>query len=225
MCNLTKKILVLLVLLFSSATYLFAWSPIFEVSRVTVSGLPSYIQSSSIEEALAIKAGDKLARIEPRTISRRLEDFTWIKSSSLSRNWTNGEISIAISTRTPVGLYGSRAIDGSGTLFDLPVEYPVSSTSQLPRVSASNPELGLRAIALFKVLPADVRRNLISLSAPNESSISTRHSVGGHELFIQWGSFTQIPLKVRVYKALLALPGNKDVKRIDLSAPHAPIAK
>jgi hypothetical protein len=154
-----------------------------------------------------------------------LEDFTWIKDSSLSRNWTKGEISISITARVPVGIYGAKAIDASGTLFDLPEGFPESDLAALPRVSAASPELGLRAIALFKVLPADVRENLIAMSAPNESSISTRQTKGGHELFIQWGSLTQIPLKVRVYKALLALPENKDVKRIDLSAPHAPIAK
>ena len=31
--------------------------------------------------------------------------------------------------------------------------------------------------------------------------------------------------KVKVYKALLALPENKKISLLDLSAPHAPIVK
>ena len=225
MGTLSKKILALSILLFSVATYLFAWSPLFEVSHINITGLPSYIEESVIQDLLEIKTGDKLARIEPRSINHRLEDLTWIKKASLSRNWTNGEVSISIVPRVPVGIYGDRAIDASGTLFDFPVNFPASESAALPRVSASTPELGLRAITLFKVLPQDVRDNLIAMSAPNESSISTRQIAGDHELFIQWGSLSQVALKVNVYQALLALPENKDVRRIDLSAPHAPIAK
>jgi len=34
-----------------------------------------------------------------------------------------------------------------------------------------------------------------------------------------------VDLKVKVYQALIALPANKKVTFIDLSAPHAPIVK
>jgi hypothetical protein len=44
-------------------------------------------------------------------------------------------------------------------------------------------------------------------------------------LLVQWGSLDDLALKVNVYKLLLALPENKSIKRIDLSAPHAPIVK
>jgi hypothetical protein len=45
------------------------------------------------------------------------------------------------------------------------------------------------------------------------------------KLLVQWGSLEELALKVRVYKALLALPENKSINKIDLSAPHAPIVK
>lgn len=221
----SKKLLVAVVLLFASATYVFAWSPLFEISKLTLLGVPSYVENSTIEKALDIEMGDKLARIEPRSVDRRLQALTWIKDASLSRNWIDGHVTITISTRTPVGIYEGRAIDASGTLFDLPESYPVVKLSGLPQVSASTPALGLRAISLFKALPQEVRRNLIAMRAANESSISTRQRRGDHELFIQWGAPTEMALKVRVYKALLVLPENKDIKRMDLSAPHAPIAK
>jgi len=225
MANLPKRLVGITAIFFAGATYLIAWSPIFEVSELTLQGVPSYVESGVVEEALDIKVGDKLARIEPRSVSRRLENLTWIKEASLSRHWLDGIVTISITPRIPVGIYEGRAIDASGTLFDLPKQYPGEKASALPQVNASSPALGLKAIALFKVLPAEVRENLIAMRAPNESSISTRQRRGSHELFVQWGSFNQMALKVSVYKALLALPENKDAKRVDLSAPHAPIAK
>jgi hypothetical protein len=47
----------------------------------------------------------------------------------------------------------------------------------------------------------------------------------GKNLEIRWGTNSDNELKLKVYKALLALPENSAIKRVDLSAPHAPIVK
>ena len=47
----------------------------------------------------------------------------------------------------------------------------------------------------------------------------------GKNLEIRWGSDNDNELKLKVFKALLALPENAAIKRIDVSAPHAPIVK
>jgi hypothetical protein len=47
----------------------------------------------------------------------------------------------------------------------------------------------------------------------------------GKKLEIRWGSNSENELKIKVYKALIALPENADIKRVDVSAPHAPIVK
>jgi hypothetical protein len=121
----------------------------------------------------------------------------------------------------PVGIFQGKAVDAEGEVF----AYPGVLDSNLPVVSASSPELGLTAVALFKTLPQEIRQDLISLSAFNESSISSRQKMGDRQIKVQWGSMSQIPLKVKVYKALVALPENSNIKRVDLSAPHAPIVK
>ena len=209
------------VLLFASMTYLFAWSPVFQVKNINVSGLPKDVPQSLILETAQIAIGDKLARIEPRTISTRLSTLNWISEINLQRNWFRGAIDIKISPRIPVGIYRGRALDKNGIIFDL----PTGVLPDLPEVSAATPKLGLVAIELFKELPSDLRTSLLSMNARHESSIASVHRRESKEIKIQWGSNKDMALKVKVYRALLALPENKDITAVDLSAPHAPIVK
>lgn len=207
--------------LFLGATYLLAWSPVFEVSKITVQGNPKEVTSEEIISASNISLGDKLARIEPRSIDNRLAKLNWIESAELSRDWIGGEISISIKPREAVGIYGGRALDKSGAIFDLPGPAP----RQLPVVTSATPALGLQAIELFRKLPLSLRENLISISASSQSSIWSVEMRENRRLLVQWGSLDKLDLKVNVYKLLLELPENKTARKIDLSAPHAPIVQ
>jgi cell division septal protein FtsQ len=209
------------VVIFSAMVYLFAWSSIFTVKNISISGLPSSISENSIITKAHLSLGEKLARIEPRGIEKKLEEMNWVKSASVNRNWINGHVDVALQSRIPVGIFRGQALDASGTLFDLPGKAPVD----LPRVTAATPESGLDAIALFTSLPSDIRANTISINASQQSSISSWQSYSGGTLKVIWGSSQKIDLKVSVLRALLALEENKNVKRVDLSAPHAPIVK
>lgn len=208
-------------LLFIGITYLLAWSPVFAVKEISVAGLPATISEQSLIAKSHIVKGNQLARIEPRSIERTLEEISWIKSASLSRNWIRGSVSISITPRVPVGIFQERALDSDGILFDFPGRMPKG----LPFVRASSAELGLEAIALFTSLPQDFRDSLLSISASNSSSISSWQNFDGRKIKVQWGTAEDIALKVSVYRTLMELPENKNVKRVDLSAPHAPIVK
>lgn len=210
-----------LVLGFLALTYLLAWSSVFSVKAISVTGLPQQISEKSITAKSQVVVGDQLARIEPRAIEHSLQEISWIKNVSVSRNWLNGSVTIDISSRIPVGIFQGRALDSDGVLFDLPGNPPAG----LPVVSARSPELGLVAIDLFTHLPQDLRSSLLSISAAHASAISSWQKFEDRKIKIQWGSAQDISLKVSVYRALMALPENKNVKRIDLSAPHAPIVK
>ena len=215
------KVAIVAILLFASLTYLFAFSPVFQVKTINVSGNPQGVSRTLILDKAQISVGDKLARIEPRTVSTRLSDLNWISAIKLERNWFRGEIQLTITPRVAVGIYRGRALDKGGTLFDLPTGTP----SDLPEVRAANPQLGLLAIELFKELPGDLRNSLLSMNANHESSIASVHQRGAREIRIQWGSSEDMALKVKVYRALLKLPENIDISMVDLSAPHAPIVK
>jgi cell division septal protein FtsQ len=206
---------------FIALTYLFAWSPVFTVKEISINGLPKQIVKEVLIKESGINLGDQMARIEPRSIERNLQEISWIKQAAISRHWINGSVTIDISARIPVGIFQGRAIDSSGALFDLPGNPP----ADLPVVRAATPELGLSAIELFTNLPTDMRQSLISISAANSSAITSQQFFGSRKVKIQWGSVESIAFKVSVYRKLLELPENKNVREVDLSAPHAPIVK
>lgn len=219
--NTRTRAIAISIVLFSLVTYLFAWSPIFEVRSVTTEGLPREVSAASIVSKSKIEIGQKLSRIEPRSVERTLRELSWVKSVSVERKWWSGTVIVKITPRIAVGIYKNRAIDSSGTLFVLPGKTP----PELPVVSASTPELGLEAIGLFTDLPPELRDNVISISAASENSISSWQQWGSQKLKVTWGTSREIDLKVTVLQALLQLPENKAIKRVDLSAPHAPIVK
>jgi len=207
--------------LFAGLVYLFAWSSIFAVSTVAITGAPTSETEKTISQIAAISSGQKLARVEPRAIAHRIEDLTWIKSVEISRNWINGEVDIVITPRTPSAYFNGSTMDASGTTFTL----PGYKGGDLPRVSAPTPELGLSATELFQSLPEDFKSQVISLSAHNESNIGMRIALNGREIRVQWGANEKSALKIEVINALIALEENKNIRRIDVSAPHAPIVK
>ena len=216
-----SSLIALTVVVFAGLVYLFAWSPVFEVKAISATGIPEGIRSEMIIEKSGVEIGEKLSRIDPRSIERSLEELSWVKSASIDRNWVNGEVLLNLTSRIPVGIYQGKAIDRSGTLFLIPGKTPPG----LPVVSAASPELGLEAIDLFTHLPADIQGATISVSAANTNFISSWQMRDGGKLKITWGSSQDIDLKVSVLKALLDLPENKEITRVDLSAPHAPIVK
>ena len=219
--TLRVRIVASILLIFLTLTYLFGWSPIFTVKTITASGAPIGVSSENIVDKSGIRVGEKLARIEPRSIEKLLGEISWVEQISVSRDWIKGEVSIAVKSRTPLGLYRGRAIDASGTLFDLPGPKPES----LPTVTASSTYLGLAAISLFTQMPNDLKESLISMSASSASAINSWHQESGRNIKITWGSVKDLELKTSVYRKLLTLPENKSIRRVDLSAPHAPIVK
>jgi cell division protein FtsQ len=219
--NRRARVIALSILIFGGLVYLFAWSSIFTVKSIEVTGLPNGVSTQTIISKSDIAIGEKLARIEPRATEKKLSELSWIKKVDVNRNWIHSSVVLKVQGRRAVGIFQGKALDSSGYIF----EYPGKLPTGLPLVSASTPALGLKAIVLFTGLPAELRDQVLSMTALNESSISSVQQLGGRTVTVRWGAAEQIPLKVSVYQALIALPENKNIVRIDLSAPHAPIVK
>ena len=215
------KVIGVAVALFAALTYLFAWSPVFSVRAISAVGAPVEVSEAALILKSQIHVGEKLSRIEPRSIARSLEELSWIKKASIERDWIKGKVTITVTPRVAVGMYKGKAIDSSGTLFVHPGIVPAG----LPQVSAASPKLGLEAIALFTNLPSEIQQSIISVTASNANSISSWQEQNGRKLKVTWGSVRDLDLKVTVLQALLELPENQSIKRVDLSAPHAPIVK
>lgn len=208
-------------MLFAGLVYLFAWSSLFSVSSVTVTGAPTPDSKSAIMDLVHIATGEKLARVEPRAIATRINSIAWVKSVDISRHWVSGHVQIAVTPRTPTAYFNGSTIDSTGKIFVLPGYLG----GDLPTVSATQPKIGLAAIALFQSLPTTFKSEVTSLSANDGSSFLLHVRIDGRDLQIAWGRNEKTALKIQVIEALIALPENKNIKRIDVSAPHAPIVK
>ena len=221
MRNRLARWLIASVVIFSALIYLFAWSNVFTVKEIKISGAPTKIAKELVLETSQISLGQKLARIEPRSVDHRLSTLGWVKEIKIKRDWISGEVSLAVEPRIPKAYYKGKTLDATGAIFEL----PGFDGGDLPQVSAPTPELGIQAVELFRQLPSDFREAVTSLTAVNEASYLLAVDYKGRSLSVKWGSIDENSLKVQVFEELLKQPENKRIKRVDLSAPHAPIVK
>jgi cell division septal protein FtsQ len=196
------------------ATYVLGWSTLFTVSSVHING-------SNTQISTGITIGQKLARVEPRAIAAKFENLDWVSSASVSRNWINGTVTIDLIERKPVAIYNNTVIDATGKSFVL----RTPASSPLVQIQAVDLTAAIKAVTFFTSLPPDLKSTLTVVKVRSSGDLVLEVDNAGKNLEIRWGSDNDNELKLKVFKALLALPENAAIKRIDVSAPHAPIVK
>ncbi len=132
---------------------------------------------------------------------------------------------IGITARRPIAALGGGYVDLAGKIFTIEEKPRVAlPVLKVPTLSAQK-----FVISLLVSLPTDIRTELRELRALNQNSatlILHNSRTGSPRTFtVIWGDESSMEFKVKVYKALLALPENKKISLLDLSAPHAPIVK
>ena len=202
------------VIILGLASYGLGWSTLFTVSSVEVKGTDQFLPQN-------VKIGEKLARVEPRAVASSYEKFAFVQDAQVSRNWISGKVTISITSRTPVAIFNNQAIDDSGKAFVVKGQLPAA----LPQIQASSVEIAVAAVEFMKSLPEEIRSNLKILKVRSTGAYVMDVDVQGRKVEVRWGFATENELKAKVYKALLEQPENAKLKRMDLSAPHAPIVK
>lgn len=209
-----KIIAVGVVAVIAGATYILGYSSFFTVSSVEVLGSSKTINTGIIK-------GQKLARVEPRAVATRLEKLNWIESVDISRNWINGKVVVELNQRTPIATYKNQVIDSTGTSF-----VPQGAKPEgLIEIQAGSSEDATKAVNFFTQLPEELKSSLTVVKVRVSGAFVLITDNNGKKLEIRWGTDSENELKLKVYKALIALPENAEIKRVDVSAPHAPIVK
>ena len=209
-----KLIGVSAVVALAAATYILGYSSFFTVSSVEVIGSSKPINSG-------IEKGQKLARVEPRAVAARLETLDWVKSAQISRNWINGKVVVELIPRTPIATFKNQVIDSSGASFTPQGERP----SGLIDIQAGSIEDATKAVDFLVELPQELNSTLTVVKVRSTGALVLIMENNGKKLELRWGTDSDNELKLKVYKALIALPENAQIKRVDVSAPHAPIVK
>lgn len=198
----------------AAATYVLGYSSFFTVSSVEVIGSKTAINSG-------VSIGQKLARVEPRAIAAKFENLDWVESADVSRNWINGKVTIQLTQRTPIAIFNNQVIDSTGKSFQL----RSAPSKPLVQIQAGDLQAAISAVEFFTSLPEDLKSALTVVKVRSTGAFVLEINNAGKNLEIRWGTNTDNELKLKVYKALLALPENSAIKRVDVSAPHAPIVK
>lgn len=209
-----RLIILFSTLIFAAATYVLGYSSLFTVSSVEIIGSDSAINSG-------VSIGQKLARVEPRAIAAKFENLDWVESADVSRNWINGKVTIQLTQRTPIAIFNNQVIDSSGKSFQL----RSAPSKPLVQIQAGDLQAAVSAVEFFTSLPDDLQSALSVVKVRSTGAFVLEIDNVGKNLEIRWGTNSDNELKLKVYKALLALPENSAIKRVDVSAPHAPIVK
>jgi cell division protein FtsQ len=93
------------------------------------------------------------------------------------------------------------------------------------QIRAPDLEAAVSAVSFFTSLPEELKSALTVVKVRSTGALVLEINNAGKNLEIRWGTNSDNELKLKVYKAILALPENSAIKRVDLSAPHAPIVK
>ena len=210
-----------IILLTAGLAYLLGWSNVLTIKEISYLGAPTKSSEALVRNLTDLEVGQRLARIETRKISARLQTLPWIESADLSRNWISGKIQIEVMPRLPIATFNGQLMDASGKRFELPGGFK----SKLPSVFARDAKSGLAAIKLFTKLPTEFSTRTSAFTAISPENINFKIAEGKRSLMVIWGSDTEIDLKLKVYKALVVLPENSKIKKIDLTEPRSPIVK
>lgn len=209
-----RFLLIVSALVLVIVTYILGWSSLFTVSSIEVNG-------SSIQLDTGVTKGQKLARVEPRAVAAKFENLDWVSNVQVSRNWINGKVTINITERTPVAIYNNTFIDSTGKSFA-----PHGNLSKtLVQIQASDLTAAIKAVTFFSALPTEIKATLTVVKIRNTGALVLEVTEAGKRLEILWGNDGDNELKLKVFKALIALPENAGIKRVDVSAPHAPIVE
>jgi cell division septal protein FtsQ len=204
----------LVVALLAGAAYVLGYSTLFTVSSVEVIGSTRPLNTG-------ITKGQKLARVEPRAVATKLEKLDWVRSAKISRNWINGKVVVELTSRTPIATFENRVIDSMGASFVPQGRRPEG----LILIQAANLEDAKEGVKFLTQLPEELKSSLTVVKVRSTGALVLISQNNGKAIEIRWGSDSENELKLKVYKALIALPENADIKRVDVSAPLAPIVK
>lgn len=219
----------LAVVLLGSAIYVLGWSTILSVKKVEIIGTSrlDIIQNSLAASSGHLEVGKPMARVNVRVLNRTLADISWVATEQVHRNWRTGVVRIEVSERTPIAYFatatGQRTyLDETGTEFSTP-----ELLQKLPQITFATTDLeAKKSVArLLSLMPADFILGLQGVHVSSSAFVEMQVSLTGKVLTVRWGNDQDVATKIKVFRALFALPENSKALTYDVSAPTSPITK
>ena len=215
-----ELILGISILIIATMAFVFGWTNLFTVKKVAVSGSPNSQITKQVLQIADINIGEKLARIEPRNIESNLAlaGIDWIENVKISRNWVSRKVTINLSAREAIAVSGSQYVDANGVLFSSPVKL----NKKLTEINAKDDSARAAAAEFYQSLPKELQKEVavVAATAAKNFQILLKKRVR-----INWGDASNTELKLKIYRALIALPENEKIRLMDVSDPTKPTVK
>jgi cell division septal protein FtsQ len=224
-------------------SYLFGWSNIFPVKKISYldneSKIVNQLKFEIAKAPSVISIGEPLARVDKRAITSRLRNLVWIDSVDISRNFLTGEVRIDVKPRDAIAVLDKANsnlmgfLDSNLELFYLDSDQVNDAEasgqvdwSSLPRLTLGNSSTELRSgVALILREMVNFKGNVLEITATNADRYRSKVVIAGRELDVYWGDVKEFPLKLEVLSKLMELKENRSAKFFDLSTPLSPIVR
>ncbi|WP_312672091.1 FtsQ-type POTRA domain-containing protein [Microbacterium sp.] len=196
-----------------------AYSPLFAVERITVTGTTT-IDPAVIEGALADQMGTPLALVDSSEVKAALLAFPLIETYALEARPPH-DLTVRIVERTPIGVIESGAgftlVDAAGVALSTTEERPAGQP--LVEVEGGVDSSAFRSAGLVvRALPADIRGALTGVRASTADDVTLTLDSG---LTVVWGSEEDSALKALALSA--ALVKNPTASSIDVTSPDVAV--
>ena len=208
----------------AAAGWVLFGSSLLAVRSVTVSGT-HLVPRSEVLAASGVVPGTPLIRVNTARAAARIEKISQVSSAQVTRSWPN-RLVIVVRERTPalvLPAYGGGydITDADGVVLKRVARRP----SDLPLYPTVAPEGALRgdpdlaaAVAVLSELPAQLRRSVISVTAPNPDEV-TLWLAG--RITVLWGDTGQAGVKAQELTVLM----RAHLRYYDVSAPGSVAAR
>jgi cell division protein FtsQ len=218
-----KRLLLFLILIVAVGGWLLGWSPYLRVQEVKVSGLSSTspLTVDRVLEQAGVHEGMPLARVSEPAIRRSLERIARIRDVDVARRWPHA-VEIRVMERVP---WAVATIGGERLLVDRQgVFFPGRATPELPGIALTTRDARVvrDLVLLHDAMPRAMQRSVTRYTAASSIALTSELVAAGRSIVVTWGDSSELDLKVRVLRSLLARPDADTWKRVDLSAPRAP---
>lgn len=228
----------------SGLAYLLGWSSVFPVKSIEIAEDDQTIVKELTDRLNQVPApiivGEPIARVDKREITSRLRTLIWVEDVQVRRSFLSGEVKISVDPRSAIAQLDSRwsANPSESGFLGSDLEFffvPRSEVAKavksgdadwllLPNLSLGSSDRALiEDVASLMAALRGTGAEINSVTALNRDSIKSLIRYNERDLDISWGSVKELELKFEVMTRLLELKANRNLKRIDLSSPLAPI--
>ena len=211
--------------LVAAAVWVLFGSPLLVVRSVSVSGT-HLVSRSEVVAASGVQPGTPLIRVNTARAAARIVAIPQVRSVQVTRSWPN-RLVIVVQERTPelalpaYGGAGYDLADADGVVLQRvtrrPADLPLYPTVAPQGALRGNPDLAAAAAVLAE-LPAQVRRSVISVTAPHPDQVTLRLAGG---ITVLWGGTGRAGVKARELTVLM----RQRLHYYDVSAPGSVTAR